>query len=674
MARLTQRLSFQQQLWIAGCLSFLPALAATWMFVSSKQEEIAFSRKELVGIEYSKSVWTVLDALAKFKTDGKVKSTANDDVNRLVEMSDRHGPVLNLGNDHPTFMAGLAAASWPKPHPAQVGEVSIAITQARDYMRDVADGSNLTLDPDVDSFYLMHLATVQIPMALHYTTELGKKVSHLASVANRTSTEQGHLLRIVGNLEEALVEMDRSLNRAYRGNSDDTIKTTVSPAYAKFNVGMVEVLRLATQFSKEVAESESEIASTGKVLGAVNGLSEPFNGFWQKTVLALDQQIGKRLDGLNAKVRNILIFVGTIFLICLAMGVVLSRSILMGMFSLKTTLDTLSAGDITTKVPMTELRTEIGAVSRSIERLKMSVVSRLDEEHLKDQKKALTSQKSEVIENISRQISQKVDTLIIDMNIACQSLISTVEIVTNNAQDTQIHMVTTSQRLDGSTDNVLRVASSITELAGTTREIASQSATAAGVADRAREGTNRVRQSMVQLEMAIQKIGDMGGLISGIASQTNLLALNATIEAARAGDAGRGFAVVASEVKNLAGQTAHATSEIAGQIQAIRAATADVNTMISEVVQVIDDITTVSAAIAAATEEQSVTTDDIHFNVEETAVDSKAVSDVLKDVTNKSIDTTEKAQELSELARDLSKKADDMESTMVRLLSDLKAA
>ncbi len=75
-------------------------------------------------------------------------------------------------------------------------------------------------------------------------------------------------------------------------------------------------------------------------------------------------------------------------------------------------------------------------------------------------------------------------------------------------------------------------------------------------------------EAMSRISADSQRIGEMVGLIDGIAFQTNLLALNAAIEAARAGEQGRGFAVVAGEVRSLARRCADAAREVKAVIGA----------------------------------------------------------------------------------------------------------
>lgn len=164
--------------------------------------------------------------------------------------------------------------------------------------------------------------------------------------------------------------------------------------------------------------------------------------------------------------------------------------------------------------------------------------------------------------------------------------------------------------------NVQAMAAAAEEMSASIREISQQVTRSSNVASTAVTQTHASNTAMEGLAAAAQKIGDVVDLISDIASQTNLLALNATIEAARAGDAGKGFAVVASEVKNLANQTAKATSEISEQIAGIQDSTeASVGAM-KIVTETIEEINEISTSISAAVEEQSKVTEEISENMQ----------------------------------------------------------
>ena len=132
------------------------------------------------------------------------------------------------------------------------------------------------------------------------------------------------------------------------------------------------------------------------------------------------------------------------------------------------------------------------------------------------------------------------------------------------------------------------------------------------VATQGGEVVTQVVDTMKGINIASKKIGDIIGVIDGIAFQPNILALNAAVEAARAGDQGRGFTFVASEVRSLAGRSAEAAREIKSLITAsvelVEQGTQLVDhagVTMKEVVESIRQVTGIMAEITVASEEQN---------------------------------------------------------------------
>lgn len=164
--------------------------------------------------------------------------------------------------------------------------------------------------------------------------------------------------------------------------------------------------------------------------------------------------------------------------------------------------------------------------------------------------------------------------------------------------------------------------------------------------------------AMEAIETSSDQISSIIGVIDDIAFQTNLLALNAGVEAARAGEAGRGFAVVATEVRGLARRSADSATEIKKLIeqssQQVRNGVEFVGKAggaISDIVERVNEITTVIMEIAAASEEQSRGLNEINLGVGELDTVTQRNAAMAGGLTSSGSDLNASAQELSHLVQ-----------------------
>jgi methyl-accepting chemotaxis protein len=217
---------------------------------------------------------------------------------------------------------------------------------------------------------------------------------------------------------------------------------------------------------------------------------------------------------------------------------------------------------------------------------------------------------AEIAHGFNQFVEKMRSTLLDIRRTSDQVRLASQEIATGNAD--------LSARTEQAASSLQQTASSMEQMTGTvgqsadTARQASQLATqAAEAAGRGGQVVDEVVASIADIQDSARQIGDIIGVIDGIAFQTNILALNAAVEAARAGEQGRGFAVVAGEVRSLAQRSAEAAKEIKRLIVAsgekVESGTrraSDAGAAMGEIVASVRRVSDLIGQIAAAAQEQ----------------------------------------------------------------------
>jgi methyl-accepting chemotaxis protein len=470
----------------------VPGVAATYAYTSEANSKIAFSALERDGTDVVRpGLLALADTVA-----GRAPDVAG------LRSAAARLPQLKVTVPDDGGAAGLAGM-----------------------ITEVGNTSNLILDPDLDSFYVMDAQIVQLPKALSAASR---------AAAGPTSTGRDAVA------EQAVLAGELS-------GAADSLRTDVQTAAS--NTAMAD---LATRLAP-LSQAADAVAALAKTLTDSLGAPGPVDATGTAgtvrdavgpVVSVLNDLLGVRIGGFEReRVMVLAIAVGGLTVAMWFAAGVLWRT-RHDVALTVTGVTAIADGDFTDR-PVPTGRDELGDIGRALSAAR------------------------------SRLVAQEID------------LQEAQSVREEQLRASFLHQRQAELRLRDRAESIINESTSViadelrlvTEQVGDVRQAtdtidhgisASNDATVA-VVDHAR----RAEDVIASLEGSLRRVAATASLVQGIAGQTRLLALNATIEAARAGELGLGFTVVADEVKELATTTSRSTEQIAETIGELERDTAE---------------------------------------------------------------------------------------------------
>jgi methyl-accepting chemotaxis protein-1 (serine sensor receptor) len=487
------------------------------------------------------------------------------------------------------------------------------VAAVRGFIEQVANQSNLALDPDADTYALMLAYTSEVPRLMDSISRARSVGRYLA---DGQIADDAEMFMALHNADALIGEYLGRAQAAYA-----SAQAANAEAVAGLNLGTLEqvdkkvVAGIDAEFPWGAAPT-AKGTEWGQSLNAVLGDVEALHDSGGEV---LELLLHRRQERLQWQKGTALVF-ATVFI---ALGLYL----LAGFYA--------------------AAQSTFGALGRRIEKLGLGDFSSSARLLGKDELAVAANQLSDAIANLSL--------LVVQVRSTSEEIGGAV---------TQI--AAANQDLSERGTKLAAVVEQTSASTGALEEAVGVNMASAHEANELVQGTAKVAgeggavvaqavQAMNEITESSRKIGDIIQVIDTIAFQTNILALNAAVEAARAGEQGRGFAVVASEVRALAQRSAGAAREIKNLIQdSIETVNSggqfvsQAGQTMSEMVRAVERITTLMGDIArqsngqarqireqgAAIREVDATVQQNAAMVEETAATSASLRDRARSLTD----------------------------------------
>jgi methyl-accepting chemotaxis protein len=540
--QLMRRVSFKAKAVLISVLFLIPILVAGNAFVTAQQGQIDFSAKEIVGLAYAKEVTPLIGHLERVRElqvqwaladkepadMGAARNALEQQMQKVMQAQQAHGSALGIAKmaeELNEAIRGLPKTVSGKDIGPVLKAHAPSFERAIGLLDTILDNSNLILDPDIDTYFLMDASMGRMPLLIESTARLRDLSLALSSGSEVTKV----LGREIGEAEGLSDYLDAAVTvgiaKVVGKHPENAEKLNFKPA-----MDAAHTLHDKANLMLESADNKipaSELLALGDT--AVKGMLK------EQAIMMelLGTYLEVRVNGLKSTLYISLAVMGvSILLACYAFFsfFVVSRG---GLNVINTHLTEIAEGDL----------------------------RRLPRKPLGSDEPAEVILAMRVAYNSLHELIRKV-------RHSARALHAAAGEISAASMDLGGRTEATASQLEAAASTMEEIGSTVSATAERAAMAATFAVDNAHVAERGGKVFDEVVTTMREIHTSSAKINDIIGVIDGIAFQTNILALNAAVEAARAGEAGRGFAVVAAEVRTLAQRSAGAAREIKGLISA----------------------------------------------------------------------------------------------------------
>lgn len=368
--------SLSASLALAFAVFLAPVAMLLAMFLNEQQRAIDFATKEIRGVqmalEVKKAGMSIDQAVFSSKTSGALTSslfTVATDLRRAEQQFGTGFETKDTVRQVADAMASVAAAGSISNEAA-----SPLSTKVRSLLAQIGDASNLILDPELDSYYLMDILMVRLP---EISTVISQRAEALElfegskdAVRRKDSAE---VLGANGTYRFAMRQLRDSTASALRHTSQPGKMSSLQIQFADM---MVTLERLDSYLKQSIKTSESydaKVAATmewqarQRIFEVSVFSGEQLKGLLEQRILRLEEARAQSLMG-----------AATLFLAAMAFVIVLlGRRVTEPLQSLTQAADRFVAGDLSEVTPLQSRKDEIGALARAFERLRIDANGRL---------------------------------------------------------------------------------------------------------------------------------------------------------------------------------------------------------------------------------------------------------------------------------------------------------